>query len=120
MPFSVDIQVDDLLHFDVRSDNVCIQDGRAVLVDWNFACVGNPLADVSSWLPSLHAEGGPAPEEVVPDGVAELAALWAGFFGSHAGRPAVREAPHVRPLQLMQARTALAWAARSLGLPPPA
>src|SRR5262245_30999928 len=32
-----------LLHFDVRSDNVCFRpDGRAVLVDWNLIAVGNP------------------------------------------------------------------------------
>ena len=110
---------DALLHFDVRSDNICIRDGRAVLVDWNFACAGNPLADVAAWLPSLHAEGGPAPEDILPDGAAELAALLAGYFGAHAARPEIPEAPHVRTLQLRQARTALPWAARALGLPPP-
>ncbi len=111
---------DALLHFDVRSDNICLRDDRAVLVDWNFACLGNPLADVAAWLPSLHAEGGPQPEEVLPEGAAELAALLAGYFSAHAGRPPIPEAPHVRALQLRQARTALPWAARALGLPPPA
>jgi len=110
---------DALMHFDVRSDNLCIRDGRAILVDWNFACVGNPLADVACWLPSLHAEGGPAPDEILPEGAAELAALLAGYFASHAARPEIPEAPHVRTLQLRQARTALPWAARALGLPPP-
>jgi aminoglycoside phosphotransferase (APT) family kinase protein len=107
------------MHFDVRSDNLCIRDGRAILVDWNFACVGNPLADVACWLPSLHAEGGPAPDEILSEGAAELAALLAGYFASHAARPEIPEAPHVRTLQLRQARTALPWAARALGLPPP-
>lgn len=111
---------DALMHFDVRSDNLCIRDGRAILVDWNFACVGNPLADVACWLPSLHAEGGPAPDEILLEGAAELAALLAGYFASHAARPEIPEAPHVRTLQLRQARTALPWAARALGLPPPA
>jgi hypothetical protein len=110
---------DTLLHFDVRSDNICVRDGRAVLVDWNFACLGNPLADVAAWLPSLHAEGGPAPDEILPEGAAELAALLAGYFAAHAARPDIPEAPHVRALQLRQARTALPWAARALGLPPP-
>ncbi|HEY7399267.1 MAG TPA: phosphotransferase [Actinomycetota bacterium] len=112
---------DALLHFDVRSDNVCLRDGRAILVDWNFACIGNPLFDVAAWLPSLHAEGGPAPEDVIgrPDGIGEIASWLAGFFGAHAGRPPIPDAPHVRPLQLMQARTALPWAARVMGLPPP-
>jgi Phosphotransferase enzyme family len=108
-----------LLHFDVRSDNICVRDGRAVLIDWNFACLGNPMADVAAWLPSLHAEGGPAPDEILPDGAAELAALLAGYFAAHAARPEILEAPHVRNLQLRQAATALPWAARALGLPPP-
>jgi hypothetical protein len=113
---------DALLHFDVRSDNLCLRDGRAILIDWNFACVGNPLVDVAAWLPSLEAEGGPAPEQVIghPEGIGEIAALLAGYFCSHAGRPPIPEAPHVRPLQLMQSRTALPWAARALGIPPPA
>ena len=38
-----------------------------------------------AWLPSLHAEGGPAPDEILPEGAAELAALFAGYFASHAG-----------------------------------
>ena len=111
-----------LLHFDVRSDNICLRDGRAILIDWNFACVGNPLFDLAAWLPSLHVEGGPAPEEVLPttDRVAEIASLLAGNFCTRAPRPPIPEARHVRPLQLMQARTALPWAARAVGLPPPA
>jgi hypothetical protein len=110
-----------LLHFDVRSDNVCFRaDGSAVLVDWNWTSVGNPLVDLAFWLPSLRSEGGPAPEEILPEGPAELAACAAGFFGAHAARPPIPTAPHVRPVQLRQARTALPWAARALGLPPPA
>jgi len=109
-----------LLHFDVRSDNICLRDDRAILVDWNFACLGNALADVAFWLPSVHAEGGPPPDEILPDGAGELAALIAGYFAAHAARPEIPEAPHVRSLQLRQARTALPWAARALDLPPPA
>jgi hypothetical protein len=49
---------DHLLHLDVRSDNICIRDGRAMLIDWNWAMVGNPDLDLAGWLPSLEAEGG--------------------------------------------------------------
>lgn len=111
-----------LLHFDVRSDNVCFRpDGTAVLVDWNWTSVGNPLVDVAFWLPSLHAEGGPPPEDVlhVANGLDRLAACCAGFLAAHAARPPIPTAPHVRPRQLRQARTALPWAARALGLPVP-
>lgn len=114
------LEGDVLLHLDVRSDNLCLRDGRAVLVDWNWACTGSPMFDLAWWLPSLHAEGGPPPEAVLPEGAAEHAALAAGYFCAHAGLPPIPEAPHVRDLQLQQARTALPWAARELGLPPPA
>jgi hypothetical protein len=107
-----------LLHLDVRSDNLCFRDGRAILLDWNAAGIGNAEIDVAFWLPSLHAEGGPAPEAVLPSSP-ELAALVSGFFCSRAGSDAIPEAPHVRPLQVQQARTALPWAARALRLPAP-
>jgi hypothetical protein len=115
------LEGDRLLHMDVRSDNLCLTPNGARFVDWNFACRGNPRFDVASWLPSLEAEGGPPPEEVVPPApdMAAFAAMLAGYFASHAARPPIPEAPHVRPLQLKQARTALPWAARALGLPPP-
>lgn len=112
---------DRLLHFDVRSDNLCFRDGRVLLIDWNFACLGNPVFDVAAWLPSLHAEGGPAPEQILDttDEVAAIASLLAGYFGWRGAHPHIPEAPHVRPLQRRQASTALPWAARALGLPPP-
>jgi hypothetical protein len=109
---------DALLHLDVRSDNLCFRGRSAVLVDWVAAVVGNPVLDVAFWLPHLHAEGGPPPESILPD-APELAAWVTGFFCSRAGEPDIPDAPHVRPLQVMQARTALPWAARALGLPPP-
>jgi hypothetical protein len=109
-----------LLHFDVRGDNLCLRpDGSAVLVDWNWTSVGNPWLDVAAWLPSLHADGGPAPGEVAPDLHTGLAAVVAGYLCAHAGRPPIPAAPGVRAIQLRQARTALPWASAALGLPPP-
>jgi Phosphotransferase enzyme family len=109
---------DAFLHFDVRSDNLCLRAQRAILVDWNWAVRGNPVMDVAAWLPSLEAEGGPAPEAILP-GKPEAAALIAGFFAARAGVPPPRTAPGVREVQLAQLRSALPWAARELGLPPP-
>ena len=106
------------LHLDVRSDNLCLKEGRAVLVDWNFAHVGNPLLDIVGWLPSLRLEGGPDPWELVPDSQG-LAALLAGYFASRAGLPTPATAPRVREFQRRQAEIALPWAARELGFPPP-
>lgn len=106
-----------LLHLDVRSDNICLAERGAVLVDWNLAHIGNPDLDLAAWLPSLEAEGGPQPEALLPD-AAHFAALLAGFFGSRVGLPPPPTAPRVREVQLAQLRTALPWAARALGLAP--
>ena len=112
------IQGSALLHFDIRSDNLCFRDGRAVIIDWNAPIVGNPDVDLAAWLPSLASEGGPHPEAILP-AAPELAAWIAGYFCAHAGLEPIPEAPHVRPLQLAQGRTSLPWAARALGLPGP-
>lgn len=109
---------DSFLHGDVRSDNLCFQDGRPVFVDWNHACVGTPLLDVVAWLPSLRLEQGPEPWEIVADS-GGLAPLIAGFFASRAGLPPARTAPTVREFQRRQAAIALRWAARELAMPPP-
>jgi aminoglycoside phosphotransferase (APT) family kinase protein len=119
---SAEIGGDSLLHFDVRSDNLCLRGDRAVFVDWNNACVGNPVLDTAAWLPSLHAEGGPAPHEILPDetpGLPQIASLLAGYFCARAGLSPIPQAPHARPLQLAQSKTSLPWAALLLGLPPP-
>src|SRR5262249_15761926 len=81
-----------LIQNDVRSDNLCITSDRVVLVDWNLACRGNGDLDTAFWLPSLQAEGGPAPEEVVAI-AAELTAVVSGFFAARAGLPFIPDAP---------------------------
>jgi hypothetical protein len=112
-----DVAGDALVHLDVRSDNICIGDGGAMLVDWNWASVGNPRVDLAFWLPSLHFEGGPSPAEVMPD-AGELTAVVSGFFAPLAGRPPPAGAPTVRSVQLAQLEVALPWAVEVLGLPP--
>jgi hypothetical protein len=108
---------DDLVHFDVRSDNLCFRDDRVLLVDWNFAARGNGVLDIAAWLPSLHSEGGPLPEALLPD-APEWAATMSGFFACRAGLAPIPNAPRVRQVQLSQLRSALPWAVRALGLPP--
>jgi hypothetical protein len=49
----------------------------------------------------------------------EVAAWVAGFFAARAGLPVIPDAPRVRVVQRQQLETALPWAARALGLPPP-
>jgi hypothetical protein len=115
---SAELDGDDLLHLDVRSDNLCFVERGAVLVDWNLAYEGNGAFDIAFWLPSLKLEGGPEPWEVLSD-AGSLAAAVAGFFASRAGLPSPPGAPTVRAFQRAQAEVALTWAARDLGLAPP-
>ena len=112
-----DLDGDSLVHLDVRSDNLCFDGERVVLVDWNLACAGNPVLDVAFWLPSLTLEGGPQPWELLDD-TGGLVALVAGYFAARAGLPPPETAPRVREFQRAQAEVALPWAARELGLPP--
>ena len=98
---------DGLLHCDVRSDNLCLKDGRAVLVDWNHARLGDARFDIAFWLPSLVLERGPKPKHFDVDA---YAALVAGFFAAHAGLPKPAGAPTVRAFQRAQAAVALDWA----------
>jgi hypothetical protein len=108
-----------LLHMDVRSDNLCLRGSDVRFVDWNMACAGDATFDLAAWLPSLADEAGIEPWRILPD-QPELAAMLAGYFCCRAGRPPIPQAPHARPLQRSQGHVALRWAARELGLPPPA
>ncbi|HET8895363.1 MAG TPA: phosphotransferase [Gaiellaceae bacterium] len=109
---------DSVIHCDVRSDNLCVREGRVILFDWNHAAIGNPALDIAAWLPSLALEGGPAPSDV--GGADDFAAFVAGFFASRAGLPPPEGAPTVRLFQREQAEVAIPWACRVLDLPPPA
>lgn len=105
------------IHADVRSDNLCRTERGVVLVDWNFTCLGNPEMDIAFWLPSLAFEGGPLPEQILPDSP-QWAAEVSGYFAARAGLPDIPDAPFVRRVQREQLSTALSWAIRALGLPP--
>ena len=106
-----------LVHGDVRSDNLCIDRDRVVLIDWNGACLGSPTFDLAFWLPSLQIEGGPSPESILPD-AGPLTAIVSGYFAARAGLPIIPDAPRVREIQLKQLLSALPWTVRALGLPP--
>jgi hypothetical protein len=115
---SVVLEGNDLVHGDAWSSNICLLDDRVVLVDWNFASYGNREFDRAAWLPALRLEGGPLPEEVAP-GLSPWAAALSGFFAASATLPPPEGAPTVRGWQKRQARIAIPWACRELGLPQP-
>lgn len=104
---------DRVCHLDVRSDNLCFREGRAVLVDWNWVSLANPESDVAAWLPSLRVEGGPPPWEVLP-GAGALAAWIGGVWAAVAGLPPPETAPHARDLQRRQLAVALDWIDKEL------
>jgi hypothetical protein len=110
---SAPVSGDCVCHLDVRSDNLCFRDGRALLVDWNWTSLANPQVDIAAWLPSLRVEGGPAPWEVLPE-AGELAAWIAGVWAAVVGLPPPETAPHVRDLQRRQLAVALDWIDREL------
>ena len=100
-------------HWDLRSDNMCISDQGVVLIDWAEACASCPVTDLAAWLPSLAYEGGPLPDEILPD-APEAAAWVAGYFAARAGLPTIPDAPRVRQVQKAQLSTALPWALRAI------
>jgi aminoglycoside phosphotransferase (APT) family kinase protein len=106
---------DAVTHWDVRSDNICFLDGRAIFVDWGEACLSNPKLDLGFWLPSLAHEGGPKPEAILP-GEPEIAAWVSGFFAATAGLAPVPDAPFVRRVQQEQLAASLPWVCSALGL----
>ena len=106
---------DDVLHLDVRSDNLCFRDGAAILVDWNWCSTGNADLDVAAWLPSLAVEGGPKPWEVLPR-AGQYAAFLAGVWAAVVGLPPPATAPTVRVLQRSLLEVAVAWCEQELAL----
>lgn len=120
---------DVLLHFDTRSDNIRLADGRLCLFDWPYAAVGPAEFDTVAFVQSITAEGGPEPERIMawyserllprePVVRASVAAI-AGYFADAAWRPELPGLPRLRSIQRRQLRASLAWAARQLGLPEP-
>jgi aminoglycoside phosphotransferase (APT) family kinase protein len=109
---------DAVTHWDLRSDNICIVERGAVLIDWGEACLSNPKLDLGFWLPSLAHEGGPRPDDILP-AEPEIAAWVSGFFAARAGMAEIADAPFVRRVQREQLLTALPWACRALSLRPP-
>ena len=107
-----------LVHLDVRSDNICFRADRAVLIDWNNACSGNPDLDIAFWLPGLHHESGPSPQDILSD-AGHLASYVTGYFASRAGLPDLPHTPLVRKLQKAQLYAGLHWTVQELGLPEP-
>lgn len=106
-----------LVHGDIRSDNICILNRRAMFVDWSNAARGSGELDLAELLPTLHLEGGPEPFSVMPGG-----GSWAAASVVERAFFAIERTDAPGWLQRVIRRLAgldLEWAAASLGLPPP-
>ena len=108
----------DFLHGDLKTGNICFRDGQCLLIDWNWACRGNGLLDIVTWLPGLHQQGGPPPQSVLPSQGA-LAALMAGYTAFYAAQPDPPQVPNLRLNQLNTLKYALPWVCHELALPLP-
>jgi aminoglycoside phosphotransferase (APT) family kinase protein len=118
---------DTLLHFDVRADNILLDDraDRVWLVDWPHAAIGAAWLDVVGFAPSVAMQGGPHPEELfarVPGAAdadseavnAGLAAV-AGYFTRQSLLPPPPGIPTVRAFQAAQGTVARQWLAARTG-----
>ncbi len=114
---ALDDSGDWLVHGDLRSDNICLEDERVVFVDWSHASRGHSEHDLALLLPTLLLEGGPQPYDVMPTGgswAAAGAALLARRRLHDHGLPQWLADVFVRLIAIQ-----LSWAASCLGLPQP-
>lgn len=106
-----------LLHFDVRSSNVCFRNGAPLLIDWNWACIGNGALELIHWLPNLRVDGGEVPEGITRQ-QPELVSMMTGYWAFRAGMPEPRPDSTLRKVQLAQLREVLPWCIEALELSP--
>ena len=99
---------------DVRSDNLCFRDGRAVLVDWNWASFANPAVDIAGWAAEPRASKAGRPRGRCCRLRASSRALVAGVWAAVVGLPPPETAPFVREVQREQLAVALDWVDREL------
>jgi thiamine kinase-like enzyme len=119
------VRGDSLLHFDVRADNILMDDQRVWFVDWPHACTGAAWFDVVGMAPSVVMQGGPPAEEVFaryPGAeavdaarVTQAVATVAGYFTYQALQPPPPGIPTVRAFQSAQASIAREWLAQRTG-----
>ncbi|WP_344154169.1 phosphotransferase [Kribbella yunnanensis] len=110
---ALDLRGATFVHGDVRSDNVCFLEDKVVLVDWSDASRGAGGFDLANLVQGLPLEGGPDPQDVLPD-AAPFAAWRAGEMVNRAAEPAPSWLVNVfKRLALIN----LHWVSAARGLP---
>ncbi len=110
---------DTLVHSDLRADNVLITPGRAVLVDWPWACRGPAWLDTLLLAIEVQRLGGYDVDALLatsattsgadPDDLTAVLAGTAGYFLDSARLPAPPGLPTLRAFQRVQGEALLAW-----------
>ena len=120
---------DSLVHGDLRPDNMVLNSGGGVAVDWPSAAAGAPWVDLVGLLPALEMMGGPSPSEVFdhhPVGKAADAAavdcflaLLTGYFVGQSHKPPIQNVPGIRTFQRAQGAVCRRWISERFGWDPP-
>lgn len=104
---------DSVAHCDIRADNLLIRpDGRVIVVDWPWACVGPAWLDTVLLALSVLVHGGDADRIVAgvdPGVVLDILAGLAGYFRHISRLPPPPGLPTVRAFQRWQADALLPW-----------
>jgi aminoglycoside phosphotransferase (APT) family kinase protein len=115
-----DVSIGDaLVHWDARADNVLIRDGRAVLLDWAWACRGAPWLDSLLLGMDFRIQGGPEPDGFLlaqpatrhadPSHLRSVVACMVGVWAERARRPSPPGLPTIRAWQAHCRDHALRW-----------
>lgn len=110
---------ENLVHGDLRADNVMLDTDHVWLVDWPHAGVGAPWLDLVAMLPSVAMQGGGRPNEIFAahplseavsrDDLRAVVAGVTGYFTWHCLQPDPPGLPNLRAFQRAQAYTSIAW-----------
>ena len=109
-----------LVHGDLRLDNMVRgADGRAIAVDWPWACIGAPWLDLMASCCALAAHTGipardlflshPLSRGVSVEAERAVVCIITGYFCHVSTEPAPPTLPGLRAFQLSQAAPALEW-----------
>lgn len=116
--------VQQVMHLDLRSDNILFEHGqRAVILDWPNMCWGPLVFDLTYLVNGITSEGGPGQGEVVALIYKELGLSWshhdwlisatnvAGYLAQAGARSEVDGMPRIRTLQRTHLMACLPWIA---------
>jgi aminoglycoside phosphotransferase (APT) family kinase protein len=104
---------DTLAHTDIRADNMLVRaDGRIVIVDWPWACIGPEWLDTVFLAVNVIVHGGDG-ERVLAglnrDAAVAVIAGMTGYFQYTCRQPPVSALPTVRAFQRFQGDALLQW-----------